>query len=402
MNDLSTITVHRNFGIREYENCNTIVHSDKVSKLKVPQSIRNEGALGVSVSFAQMIATWACCSSKTRCRNILTTLPSEGYDSHRQFVSRLHGLTAAYYAKWIVGKDEDKNLRSKLLSACAPRIKHMGRREYSKVSRGRMAELIFVNGAQHQFHSAVYLQNPKQADLMDPQRHGELIVSPSEMNAMVVNVLNELNLSRRDFDRLGPIIEDRGCPLGHLLHELFRNTAEHAYLDIYGRIPAKGLRCILFAVRSIEPDHLETKNLVSADHPDIDEYFDQLRRRTKYGIRKKVHILELSIFDTGPGFVDTISILGKYGEPGTDGEYVARCFCDHVSRKSGANSGLGLGRVLSHIKNLNGFVRFRTATTEVFYSSNIQESASMATPHVTESLPKVTGTVITIAIPLKL
>ena len=397
----SIISVRKQYGIREYEDCiKAILRRDGVSKIEIPRSISYGGALGVSVSFAQLISTWASSSSSRYGEQILTTLPSNDNDAHERFVSRLHGLTAAYYACSVTGQDKKIDLRRKLLKAAAPRISAMSRREFSRVSKGRMAELIFVHGAQHQFHSAVYSRVPEQADLMDPQLHGELIVSPREMSAMVEKILKELKLRERDMVRLIPFLENKDYPIGQLLHETFRNTAEHAYLDLDGRIPQKGIRTILIAYQELEPDHLRPETLLSAEHHGAKKYFDRLRMRANLRDRNKIHILELSVFDTGPGFADTISKYKEFDNC-TEAEYVSHCFNDHVSCKGGPNSGLGLGRVLSLVRHLEGFIRVRTSTTEIFYSSESQYIDSKQTAFVVGYLPKVTGTVITIAVPLK-
>ena len=129
--------------------------------------------------------------------------PADGRDDLDEFVSRLHGLSAAYYADQITAEDGKTNLRKLLLRAATPRIRAMADRKFASTARGLLTELVFVHRAQRQFHSAVYWREPTQADLMDPQRHGELVVPPREMNALVVNVLQNryaqetLNASNR-------------------------------------------------------------------------------------------------------------------------------------------------------------------------------------------------------------
>ena len=395
--------VQKGHGLRDYEKFMKIAQEESVgnTRLKIPQSISFEGALGRSLSFSQLIATWANVPTKTCQRNIQTRLPVNNQDILARFVSRLHGLVAAYYADLITAEDDKTNLKHDLLKAASPRIVAMANRNYSEVARGRMTELIFVHRTKHQFHSAVYLKEPNNADLMDRQRHGELVVPPREMNALLLNVLSALNLSRMDFDRLKPLLYDSKNALGHLLHETFRNTAEHAYLDIENKIPSKGVRCLLVAVRQTEPKMLKPITLASAEHPGLDQYFEQLCTRKDRGVRSKVHILELSIFDTGPGFADTISAHKNFDTGVEDHKIVQQCFHDYVSSKGGPNSGLGLGRVLSHISDLDGFVRVRTSTTEAFFTSFSEITESKLTPHIAGNLPMAIGTVITIAIPLE-
>ncbi|MDE0420766.1 MAG: hypothetical protein OXK76_07750 [Gammaproteobacteria bacterium] len=395
MTEGEILAVRQRDGMVEFDRHMQAVQREELV-LKLPRSVSHAGGLGRSVSFAQLIATWA---AACRERRILTTLPVSGRDDIDRFASRLHGLAAAYYASCVAADDGVTNLRRSILEAAAPRISAMSERLYESAARGPLTELIFVHHARHQFHSAVYRRRPAPPDLMDPERHGELIVSPREMNALLVNVLRAQRLPRADFGRIAPLLKEGSYPLGTLLHETFRNTAEHAYLDEAGRTPRRGLRCIVIAARNADPKELNPRMLVSAQHPELEEYFGRLRERATLGQRRLVHMLELSVLDTGPGF--TATIAGQAGPEDSDAGRVALCFVDHVSRKGGPNSGLGLGRVLSHLRTLGGFLRIRTSTTEAFFSPFSQASGQSPAPHVAGDLPKAVGTALTMAVPLE-
>lgn len=401
MTEARSLRVRPNDGIREYEQHMEAARRDNV-QLQLTQSIiSHAGALGRSISFAQLIATWAdACTEREQQRRIRTTLPAKDADKAQDFVSRLHGLTATYYADRITAKDGRTDLKQELLKAAKPRIEAMSNQDFSKTARGgRLTEFVFVHRARHQFHSVAYRRRPATAEIMDPQCHGELIVSPREMNALVGSVLEAQKLVRMDLKRIEPLFNERELPLGALLHETFRNTAEHAYLDLRGAIPSKGLRCILITVQQAEPDELYPESLVSVEHPNLADYFARLRDRAGRVDRKKVHVLEISVLDTGPGFSETIA---HQVDATNDSERVEVCFRDTVTSKPGPNSGLGLGRVLRHIKNLDGFVRVRTSTTEAFFPAHSQSSDEQLIPHVAGDLPKAVGTALTIAIPLEM
>lgn len=395
MTEALTLSVRQRDGVPEYDRYMLAAQRGN-AVLTVPRAISHAGALGRSVSFAQLIATWASNSAERRIR---TTLPFDRHNDQERFVSRLHGLAAAYFADQITAVDGKTNLRRTLLEAAVPRIRAMSDRKFADAARGPLTEFVFVHRAKRQFHSAAYRHEPTPADLMDPQRHGELIVPPREMNALVLNVLRAQQRPRVDFQRIAPLLDRRDVPLGHLLHEIFRNTVEHAYLDLEGRIPLKGLRCILIAARSTHPNELHRRALLSSEHPHTDHYFERLRDRAERGSRRLVHILELSVLDTGPGFTATIAPHLDTGAG--DSDRVAQCFLDHVSSKRGPNSGLGLGRVLSQVSALGGFVRVRTATTEAFFSPLSHAPGLQPAPHVAGNLPKATGTALTIAVPLE-
>ena len=396
MNEALTLSVRREDGVRDHDQYMLAAQRGNAA-LKIPRDISHEGALGRSVSFAQLIATWASTSSE---QHILTSLPADSHGDLNKFVGRVHGLAGAYYADRITAEDGKTNLKKLLLEAAAPRIRAMGDRKYVDTALGPLTEFVFVQGARSEFHSVAYLEKPAKAVLRDREGHGKLIVPPHEMNALVHGVLKE-QLFRRDFERIERLLSS--CLLGHLLHETFRNTAEHAYLDLDNRTPPKGLRCILIAARRANPAILSSRALVSTEHPHTDRYFELLRDRANPNSdnpksRSLVFILEISVLDTGPGFSETIAPHLDANAENTD--RVTECFRDHVSSKRGPNSGLGLGRVLSHVRELDGFLRVRTSTTEAFFSSLSNTRSSQLAPHVVGNLAKATGTALTIAVPL--
>ena len=394
MNDSPTVVVRQRDGVREFEEHMQAVQNGDPT-LRTPKELKHAGILGRSVSFAQLIATWARYSSNL---NVNTTLPINSSDDHSKFVSRLHGLATAYFANQVTGKDGTTNLRTALLKAATPRILAMTNRQFDKTARGQLAELIFVHNARNQFHPSIYKRRPNHAEIMDPELHGMLIVSPRELNALVIKVLHTQHVRERDLYRLGPMFNRHHVPVGHLLHETFRNTAEHAYLQSDKRLPSEGLRCILIAIRRATSAALEPSSLLSGDHPNGNSYFQSLSEQAGTVYRKHIFILELSVFDTGPGFAETVTQFD-----GDDVSRVKYCFSKHGSSKPGPNSGLGLGRILGYIHEGKGFVRVRTSTTEAFFSSNMTELRDKElVPNVAGNLPMVTGTALTIGIPLAL
>jgi len=388
--------------MREYDqhitNIRNLASQNKSIPLAIPNKIGHEGALGRSVSLAQMVTTWAKLSPM---RNIHTWLRSDEEDVLENFVGRIHGLSAAYFADKVFDAGKKTDLRKTLLTAAKNRVDAMHRRELNHTAKGILCELIFVRGARKEFHSAVYTRKPTPSELKDSQSHGELIVDSREMNSLLFSILGYQLRQKHRIKRIESILDREEPILGQVLHEVFRNTAEHAYPSIPGEIPQKSMRCILVSTHHIDPRTISAKTLTSADHPKIDDYFIQIYDRVKNSDRNLFSVLELSIFDTGPGFVNTIR--DKMGKDADDKEAVLNCFRDHITSKGGPNSGLGLGRVLSHVQTLNGFFRVRTSTAEAFYSGHVERHNNMhLEPTVMGNLPEVEGTVFTIAFPLVL
>ena len=187
--------------------------------------------------------------------------------------------------------------------------------------------------------------------------------------------------------------------VGQLLHEAFRNTAEHAYLTVDGQIPKKGLRSISFHIISVDKNRFSEISPFNSTRPEIFDYFEKFASRQRKNARKNIDILEISILDSGPGFAETMRQSKPVGTDDT--ELVKHCFINSESRKLGENSGWGLHRILAAVKELHGFVRIRTSTCEVSFNTfDKPDENSNLVPNIEGNLENVVGTLLTVGIPI--
>lgn len=358
--------------------------------LRFPSKIQWGGSIGQSASLTQLVATWA---SRCDTPSLKLFMSPDDSQTHVDFLSRLHGLSAVYFSDQVLGEKSDSNIRYEMLKKAFPRIDAMWKRNYEKVSKGRTVELVSVVGAQREFLPALYCNQPKVEDLLDRQRHGQLVSSSRQMTGLFIKCMKLLNVPTRSESL---IINNE--LVGDLLYEAFRNTAEHAYLKEDGRMPSRGLRCILFKIHSIDRERIRELTPFSMVRSDADKYFDHIVSLQREYSRKKVDFLEISILDSGPGFAATMN----QSTPDSDETaLVARCFESHKSRKLGKNSGLGLYRILSAVKNLHGFIRIRTSTCEAsFCALDEADENSILKPKIFGKFAMVVGTLLTISIPI--
>jgi len=407
MESAHSLLVGKKDGMRECEellrHIRKYAAKNESTSLEIPNTIAHRGALGRSAAVAQMISTWAEISPTQEIKTWLDA--AEPLSNSKKFVGLLHGFAATLYADKVYDAKREKDLKQELLSATAGRIRAMSERDINQATTGVISEFLFVHHAQHEFHSVAYIREPSVAELLSPEKHGKLIKDAREMDALLASILKEQGKTEREISRIGslrehPLFEEKSPSLGLVIHEIFRNTAEHAYLDKAGNIPKKGVRCISVAARHVDLGTVCPEALVSGSHAGADEYFSFLRETVGSSRRKNLCVLEITIFDTGPGFAGTIKHRRKNK---SDAELVLECFRDHVTSKGGGNSGLGLGRALQNVGELDGYVRVRTSTTEAFYSRFTNEDGgTRPMPDVAGNLPRVAGTVFTVAVPLEL
>jgi len=395
----SILAIRRDDGMAEFER--HLLRPDlSRQSLALPANIRGGGTLGRSVGLTQFVTTWAQRSDSPSVKIYIRAGPQ----TYPNFVDHLHGFAAAYFSDRVVPTGLDTDIRMDLMRSCRPRIAAMSSGDLGHTAKGRKVEFILAHGARNQFHHFLYKRIPTRAHLLDRQCHGQLVGDPRAMANLLRRSVHQYRVTgTAKFRSLISKLNRNDNPLGQLLHESFRNTAEHAYLDVNGMIPARGLRSVTIAINQIERRDFRPSIVLGSDHSRSPPYFEKLRElhRSRYG-RKHIDVLEISILDSGPGFARTISRASAAASRSQEElNLVADCFRKHMTAKSGRTSGVGLGRMLEFIHALEGFMRVRTSTTEAFFAGSTDYTPTMEPEDFIQGdLAEVQGTSIIFGIPL--
>ena len=400
MMQATTLAIRRDDGMAEFER--HLQRPDlSYQSLALPSNIRGGGSLGRSVGLAQLVATWAQRSASPEVRMYIG---SPGPETYPNFVAQLHGFAAAYFSDCVMPKGLDENIRMDLMRSCAPRVIAMSKGDLRNTAKGRKVEFILVHGAHNQFHDLLYKRIPTRADLRDRQRHGQLVADQSAMANLLRRCVHCFRVTGTEqLKCLTSKLNRNDNPFGQLLHESFRNTAEHAYLDDNGMVPRRGFRSITVAINQVKREDFKPSTVLSSDHPRSHLYFTELKKRGGFAYdRKHIDVLEVSVLDSGPGFAKSISRASAAASRSQDDlSLVADCFRKHMSAKYGRTSGIGLYRILESIYHLDGFMRVRTSTTEAFFAGSPNYSPTMEPKDFIQgNLAKVKGTSIIFGVPL--
>lgn len=181
-------------------------------------------------------------------------------------------------------------------------------------------------------------------------------------------------LSRKEFDRIAELVMARTLAdhpaasdqqlkvgLADALYELFRNTDEYGRVDDRGNQVGKSVRGIHARRQSISRTGLA--RMVEASRP-LADYCDRLYPREN---RRDIQLLEISVFDAGPGYA--AHWLGRpLADIDRDEELAAirTCFGKHASRKTNSAAGMGLCTVVDILRRRGGFLRLRTGRHSLF------------------------------------
>ncbi len=389
---MADIQVTRDTGPAEIE---TLLASGRLETqgVRIPNSLKHAGALGVSLALTQLLLTW---SRRNGERILRTYLEPGDRNAYKTFTGRVHGLAAAYFADRVEATD-GTDIRRPLLESARERFRAMHTSDVSNTARGSEIEFIFVQGAKSEFHGALYSKAPSAAELADREAHGHLVESPTGMNALIANCAKALSLE----GKLGRIIGAKNAPLGQLLHEAFRNTAEHAYYSSTGDPLLPNLRCVRIGLLYVNRDNVSSASVSRKESQTLAaSYFQRIAAKESQEKRARIMFFEISVLDSGDGFVSTISKANAKARR-SDRDAVIQCFGKHISAKPGHNSGLGLNRILKEVHELDGFLRVRTNTVEAFYAP-VDGLHPDCPPqlYVHGGLSAVEGTLLTVALPV--
>ncbi len=148
-----------------------------------------------------------------------------------------------------------------------------------------------------------------------------------------------------------------------IIHELFTNTHEHAKTNelgynLYPNIRALQLKFHKKTISKFIEQFQEYSGLV--------QYFNSGFKLNEQG---ELYLLEISILDSGPGFVKRYKKISDYNlNISEEVEIIKQCLYRHNTSAEGFRGeikGIGLDRVLQTLDQ-KGFVRIKTSRVDVF------------------------------------
>ena len=167
-----------------------------------------------------------------------------------------------------------------------------------------------------------------------------------------------------------------------ILHELFKNTHDHArtktdYTPL--ELSVRGLYSRFYPAAELRTDLLDVTrqamNKNGAMLNQVEQYakfFFPSDRQRQEGLRQKspsnfLGLLEFSVFDSGPGFAATY-LKDKFESATIQEQFeaVLRCFQTGKSSTSDESRGYGLWKVLRDLRAMKGLIRVRTNKINVY------------------------------------
>lgn len=147
---------------------------------------------------------------------------------------------------------------------------------------------------------------------------------------------------------------------GDLLAELVDNTDQHARSDYLSGDSDRSVRAVILSLHLImSGQEIES---VCGDSGAVHSYVRAVRPSDK-----PLHLMEISVFDSGPGIYRTFSRKKSDISISDEADVVIKSFVDGVTSKA---NGIGVGRGLSRARNIlndrHGFISIRTGRLSIY------------------------------------
>lgn len=351
--------------------------------LTVPTRARGHAA-GGEAAMVQVLATWADQQHQAR----LQTFATDSGDAQvAELTRQLYGTSAALLADDALDQSH-RSIGNSLQEAALRRLELLQGNSPRQGSRGPQLEILC---ADHLGFSTPKLLYDRLPDGSAKLKGRSAFVDLADV--LLVSTVPDLAAF--------PLEPGLREAIGNALYELIRNTEEHARSDEQGNHLQRSIRGFQARRHGLLPAAL--LNVAEGAQPLLD-YFQTLQPDAG---RRQVQLLELSVFDSGPGYA--AQWLGQApADIPVEQERAAvlECFEKHSSRKNASSAGLGLSNVIAILRKHRGFLRLRTGRQSLFANLADEADVEFGAAPLLRSFrdgPRpalATGTLLTLLLPL--
>lgn len=168
--------------------------------------------------------------------------------------------------------------------------------------------------------------------------------------------------------RLSTLVDHEIDSLGELLFELVENTEQHGTADFRNGKFSRSVRGLVIDYKLITKD--QSSDNIGGVGSIITEYLSEIRED-----QKPLHVLEISLFDSGVGITKTLNNLSDNLSIDLRDEalIVASSFAKGVTSKT---NGKGFGRGLHNVRQIlgqrKGFLSIRSGRVSLYRDFNLQ------------------------------
>lgn len=149
--------------------------------------------------------------------------------------------------------------------------------------------------------------------------------------------------------------------LGQSIYELIENTEQHAKIELHAGKTKKSVRGLVIEYKLINKGM--KSNEISGDETPVTNYLNRMREDNE-----TLHILEISIFDSGEGIFKTLNRNSEVlVDLNDEVEVIRKSFSKGATSKSSSQGvGRGLFNVRSVLSERKGFISIRSGRVSLY------------------------------------
>lgn len=214
-----------------------------------------------------------------------------------------------------------------------------------------------------------------------PSQDPEVLLSQSDFGALIEKIINVVSPAPNPTWMSSKTALREA--LTTILAETFKNTHDHARRDVDQSDITPGVRGIFAQYTSIQQIEAQSTKATSESLTPAQRYARYfIPRKVPKGVRlpetpKVDGVLELSVFDSGPGMAAQWLRRSVMDVPINEQlEAVMACFAKGQTSTTTQGRGYGLAKVLIRLRDLHGFISIRTNQLHIY--RQFQYMASLA------------------------
>lgn len=320
----------------------------KDRSLNLPRSFKNQ-RLGLLPRISQFFITVLKRKSSLDVKFFQLDVSDKG--GIKELIEDPQSLTAILMAENVFGKDIiEKGEKKKVELKSKINQELQSRLNKSIHKKGHRVQLFAVDHSIPKYAYPSCFYSPEGSVHLKQSGYFTAI-----LQRFVKNTINESTLSNDDMDSLG-----------ELIFEIVENTHQHGKLDYENGKQDRSVRAVVIDHKLIT-ENQDSSN-IGGSNTVITDYLEKLRE-----VNRTVHILEISIFDSGPGIAKNLAPKLKLDIVNVSDEVKTICasFAKGVTSKADDKGvGRGLHNVRKVLDERNGFISIRTGRVSLYRDFN--------------------------------
>jgi hypothetical protein len=341
---------------------------------------RRKGAMHDAARL-QLLATWARLARERRLHYHSANLVPSVLD---ELCGYAPGIAALRLSEGVAVGDEFISRREALKPA-AEKMVSSDLLEWNRIIKGRTIDFTCVSGSRVQYLRSLFAARSAQA------------VRRKEGMFLVLSALSDY-VAKSDAEHI-PRSFIKACAV--FASELVKNTQEHATSDHLNRPYLEHAEGLIVSWQEMAE---ESYRQDFEGHPRLLEFWNRERVPIRDGAGMALRCLQLSFFDTGPGFASraTGQLVDDLSEP-DERAALSGCLQKNASTKRESGSGNGLPDVLEELRNMGGLMTIRSGRLNVFNTFTPGEARDLFdfSDWSPRALAPVAGAVVSILIPIR-